>query len=277
MRPDEDTERNIQKRTAPSCGGRSRNGGLELAGKTALVTGASRGLGRGIASVLAEKGANVAINWRSDDAAAESLAQELRAQGTEVLQVKGDVTRKAEVERIFGEIRSRFGKLDILVNNAGTTRAQDIFETAEDDWDFILKTNLKSVFLCSKAAMEIMKSQGSGERIISISSIVAHRGALFGHIHYAATKGGILSFTRTLARTAAPYGITVNAIAPGIIETELLFQTHGAEEVERLAKGVPLGLGKVRDVGLAAAFLAGEGGRYITGACLDVNGGMYFH
>jgi NAD(P)-dependent dehydrogenase (short-subunit alcohol dehydrogenase family) len=122
--------------------------------------------------------------------------------------------------------------------------------------------------------MELMKEQGSG-RIINISSIVGERGALYGHVHYASTKSGMFGFTKTLARTAAPLGITVNCIAPGIIETELLFETHGASEVAKLADGVPLGLGKVRDIGLAAAYLAGEGGRYITGSTIDVNGGMY--
>lgn len=110
---------------------------------------------------------------------------------------------------------------------------------------------------------------------MNISSIAGHRGALYGHVHYAATKSGIFGFTKTLALTGAKYGITVNAVAPGIIETELLFKTHGKEEVEKLSAAVPLGLGKVRDVGLGVAYLCGEGGRYITGATIDINGGMY--
>ena len=248
----------------------------ELEGKIALVTGASRGLGRGIAAVLAEKGATVIANYRTDKAHAESICREILENGGKAVPFQADVSERADVAKLFDFVRSEFGRLDILVNNAGTTKAQDIFETSEEDWDFILKTNLKSLFLMSKAAMEIMRAQKSGQ-IINMTSIVAYRGALFGHVHYAATKGGILSFTRTLARTGAPYNITVNALAPGIIETELLFQTHGAEGVEKLAKTVPLGLGKPRDVGLAAAFLAGEGGRYLTGICLDINGGMNFH
>jgi NAD(P)-dependent dehydrogenase (short-subunit alcohol dehydrogenase family) len=175
---------------------------------------------------------------------------------------------------MFEQIKEHYGCLDILVNNAGTTKSQDIFETELEDWDFILKTNLSSVFLCSKAAMEIMKKQKSG-RIINISSIVGERGALYGHVHYASTKSGMFGFTKTLARTAAPLGITVNCIAPGIIETELLFKTHGEAEVTKLAESVPLGLGKTKDIGLAVAFLAGDGGRYITGTTIDVNGGMY--
>jgi NAD(P)-dependent dehydrogenase (short-subunit alcohol dehydrogenase family) len=247
---------------------------MELAGKVALVTGASRGLGKGIAFALAEKGADVVINYRSNDAEAEKVKEEIETMGRRAIAVRADVSEKAEVERLFKRIREEFGALDILVNNAGTTKAQDIFETNLSDWEFILKTNLTSVFLCSKAAMELMKEQGSG-RIINISSIVGERGALYGHVHYASTKSGMFGFTKTLARTAAPLGITVNCIAPGIIETELLFETHGASEVAKLADGVPLGLGKVRDIGLAAAYLAGEGGRYITGSTIDVNGGMY--
>ncbi len=247
---------------------------MELAEKVALVTGASRGLGKGIAFALAEKGADVVINYRSNDAEAEKVKEEIETMGRRAITVRADVSEKAGVERLFQRIREEFGTLDILVNNAGTTKAQDIFETELSDWEFILKTNLTSVFLCSKAAMELMKEQGSG-RIINISSIVGERGALYGHVHYASTKSGIFGFTKTLARTAAPLGITVNCIAPGIIETELLFKTHGASEVAKLADGVPLGLGKVRDIGLAAAYLAGEGGRYITGSTIDVNGGMY--
>lgn len=246
----------------------------DLSGKMALVTGASRGLGRGVALVLAEQGADVAVNFIYNEDEAREVCGEIEKFGRRCICVKADASRADEVEKMFAAVIKGLGRLDILVNNAGTTRAQDIFATSEEDWDFIINTNLKSVFLCSREAMKIMRAQRSG-RIISMSSIVAHRGALYGHVHYAATKSGILGFTRTLARTAAPYGITVNAIAPGIIETELLFKTHGEEGVRELASGVPLGLGNPRDVGLAAAYLAGEGGRYITGATIDVNGGMY--
>ncbi|MBS1371732.1 MAG: 3-oxoacyl-ACP reductase FabG [Lentisphaeria bacterium] len=248
----------------------------DLQGKIALVTGASRGLGRGIALVLAEKGATVVVNYRGSAAEAAAVVSEIRASGGNAVECRADVSESADVDRLFAFTADSFGRLDILVNNAGTSRAQDIFETSEADWDFILKTNLKSHFLCTKRAMELMRDRNFG-RIINMTSMVAHRGALFGHCHYAATKGGILSFTRTIARTGAPFNITCNAIAPGIIETELLFRTHGEEGVAKLAETVPLGLGKVRDVGLAAAYLAGEGGNYLTGICLDVNGGMYFH
>jgi NAD(P)-dependent dehydrogenase (short-subunit alcohol dehydrogenase family) len=247
---------------------------LDLDNKVALVTGASRGLGRGIALVLAEKGANLVINYRQEKDQAEEVAYEAKKLGRKVIIIQADVRNENDVNRMFSEIDREFGLLDILVNNAGTTKAQDIFETTLDDWERIIQTNLRSCFLCSKAAMIRMRQQKSG-RIVSIASIVGHRGALYGHVHYAATKSGMFGFTKTLARTGAQYGINVNCVAPGIIETELLFQTHGAEEVKRLADSVLLGLGKPRDVGLAVAYLCGEGGRYITGATIDVNGGMY--
>jgi NAD(P)-dependent dehydrogenase (short-subunit alcohol dehydrogenase family) len=247
---------------------------LDLNNKVALVTGASRGLGRGIALVLAEKGANIVVNYHHEKECAEEVAVAIQQMGRKSHIVQADVSDENDVNRMFAEIDREFGSLDILVNNAGTTKAQDIFETALDDWEKIIRTNLRSCFLCSKAAMQKMRDQKSG-RIVNIASIVGHRGALYGHVHYAATKSGMFGFTKTLAITAAKYGITVNCVAPGIIETELLFQTHGAEEVKKLADSVLLGLGKPRDVGLAVAYLCGEGGRYITGATIDVNGGMY--
>jgi NAD(P)-dependent dehydrogenase (short-subunit alcohol dehydrogenase family) len=247
---------------------------LPLAGQVALVTGASRGLGKGIALVLAEQGADVVVNYRSKESEAEEVAAAIRNMGRRALVAQADVGEETSVKNLFALAVKEFGRVDFLVNNAGTTKSQEIQETSLEDWDFILKTNLTSMFLCSREAMKVMKKQQSG-RIVSISSIVGQRGALYGHVHYASTKSGQIGFTKTLARTAAPFGITVNAVAPGIIETELLFQTHGDEEVEKLADTVPLGLGKARDIGLAVAFLCGEGGRYITGATIDVNGGMY--
>lgn len=249
---------------------------MELEGEKALVTGASRGIGKGIATVLAEKGASVAVNYKNSKTKAEAneVCSLIKDEGGEAFPVQANVSDSDDVQNMFKEVKERFGRMDILVNNAGVTCAQNIFETSEEDWDFIIDTDLKSCFLCGKQAMEVMKQQEYG-RIVNISSIVGHRGALYGHVHYASAKSGILGFTKTLARTGAPLGITVNAIAPGIIGTELLYKTHGEKEVETLADRVPLGLGKVRDVGLAVAYLCGEGGRYITGATLDVNGGMY--
>jgi 3-oxoacyl-[acyl-carrier protein] reductase len=246
---------------------------LELEGKIALVTGAVRGIGKGIALVLAEKGADVIINDKNMSYEGEALESQIKALGRRTLMIEADVSIEADVKNMFSEIQKQFGRLDILVNNAGTSQAKDIFDSTLEDWHYILNTNLTSCFLCSKEAMSMMANQHSG-RIINISSVVGERGALFGHVHYAATKSGMIGMTKTLARTGAPMGITVNAVAPGIIETELLFETHGAEGVEKLSATIPMGLGKPRSIGLAVAYLAGEGGSYITGTSIDVNGGI---
>ena len=246
----------------------------DLEGKVALVTGASRGIGRGIALVLAEKGAVVIVNYRVSGEEAKEVCERIQAHGGRAVAIQADVSRASDVSAMFATIGREYGRLDILVNNAGTTRAQDILKTELEDWDFIVSTNLTSAYLCSKHAMHMMRDQGDG-RIVFVSSVVAHRGALYGHVHYAATKGGMLGMVKTLARTGAPLGIRVNAVAPGITETELLFETHGRPEIEKLAAQVPLGLGTPRDVGLAVAYLCGEAGSYITGATIDVNGGSY--
>jgi 3-oxoacyl-[acyl-carrier protein] reductase len=248
---------------------------LPLKGKVALVTGAARGIGKGIALVLAEQGADIIVNDKKMNYEGEVVAAKIEEMGRKALLVEADVSVEADVKAMFQTIRNAFGKLDILINNAGMSKTQTIFEASFEDWTCVLNTNLASCFLCSKAAMELMALQRYG-RIINISSMVGEQGALFGHVHYAATKSGMLGFTKTLARTGAPLGITVNAIAPGIIETELLFKTHGVEGAEKLSAMVPMGsLGKPRHIGLAVAFLCGEGGDYITGSTIDINGGMY--
>jgi len=245
----------------------------DLSQQVAVVTGASRGLGRGIALVLAEQGAQVVVNFLSARQQADEVVALIAKQGGRALAVQSDVGTPEGVDRLFQSTLAEFGRLDILVNNAGTSQPKDVFQITLEDWDRLLRTNLTSSFLCSQAAMRIMAPQKRG-RIVNISSVVAHQGALFGHLHYGATKSGQLGLTKTLARTAAPLGITVNAVAPGCIETELLHETL-KEKVDDMRRTIPLGLGTVRDVGLAVAFLCGEGGRYITGATLDVNGGLY--
>jgi len=242
--------------------------------RVALVTGASRGLGRGIALVLAEQGADIAVSYRSQADEAEQVAERIEAMGRRAIVVQADVGKAGDVDRMFEQVDTELGSLDILINNAGTTQDKDIFEMEEDDWRWIIDTNLTSCYLCSKRAMARMKSRGSG-RIVNISSVVGHRGAQFGHVHYATTKSGMFGFTKTLARTGAPLGITVNCVAPGVIDTELIHGVHGEQKVADLEASIPLGLGTPRDIGLAVAYLCGEGGRYITGATIDVNGGMY--
>lgn len=248
---------------------------FSLNGKVALVTGSSRGIGRGIALALAEAGADVIVNCVGNLEAAEEVAEKIRAFGKNALVIKADVGEETQVKAMFSEIMKTFGRLDILVNSAGTSQDKDIFEMTHDDWDRIIRTNLTSGMLCSKEAMNIMREQNHG-RIIFISSVVGERGALFGHIHYAATKSGQIGITKTLARTGAKYNITVNAIAPGMIATELFIATHGDDGAKELGASVPLGLGKVEDVGAAAVYLASDEASYVTGATLDVNGGANF-
>lgn len=248
---------------------------FRLNGKIALVTGSSRGIGRGIALALAKAGADVVVNCMGNTAAAEEVAGIIRDMGHKALVIKADVSDAEQVEDMFAQIIAEFGRLDILVNNAGTSQDKDIFEMDYADWDRIIKTNLTSGMLCSKAAMEIMRDQRCG-RIIFISSVVGERGALFGHVHYAATKSGQIGITKTLARTGAKYNITVNAIAPGMIGTELFISTHGEDGAKKLGASIPLGLGKVEDVGAAAVYLASDEASYVTGATIDVNGGANF-
>lgn len=245
-----------------------------LKDKIALVTGATRGLGKGIARELARQGARVIVNYPPFETQPDDVIKEILDFGGRAVGMEADVSRYEDVQAMFGRIKKEFGRLDILINNAGTSQSGDIFETEVEDWHRIIETNLSSGFYCCKMAMEMMRMQLDG-RIVFISSMVAHQGAIFGHVHYAASKSGQLGMVKTLARTGAPLGITVNAVAPGIIETELLFKTHGAEEVAKLSGKVPLGLGKPEDIGNAVAFLCSTNARYITGATLDVNGGMY--
>jgi len=247
---------------------------MSLQNKIALVTGAGKGLGRGIALELAQQGASVVINDLACNDYIRELETQIRQAGMQCWFVEADITSEQAVRNMFGFIQKEIGHLDILVNNAGVDKPQDIFSTSLDDWSFVLQTNLTGAFLCSKYALEIMKNNGQG-RIVNISSVSGQQGALKGHVHYGASKSGLFGLTKTLARTAAPFGITVNAVAPGVIETELSLKTHGEAGLDAMRKSIPLGLGTVKDVGMAVAFLCGEGARYITGITLDVNGGLY--
>ncbi|HTN36722.1 MAG TPA: 3-oxoacyl-ACP reductase family protein [Arachidicoccus sp.] len=242
--------------------------------KIALITGASQGLGRGIALELAKRQATIVVNYIGNDEVAENTLKDLRCLGATAIKIKADVSSPEEVDRLFQEIKSTYGRLDILINNAGTSQAKDFSDLDIEDWHYIINTNLTSGFLCSKKAMEIFKIQRSG-RIIFISSVVAQQGALYGHAHYAASKSGQLGLMKTLARTGAPHNITVNAVAPGIIRTQLLERIHGEEGIKKISDTIPLGLGSVEDVGNVAAFLCSDESRYLTGITIDVNGGMY--
>jgi 3-oxoacyl-[acyl-carrier protein] reductase len=246
----------------------------ELQGQVALVTGAAGGIGSATALALARAGADLVINHHGTPGPAEALANAIRALGRQALICDFDVGNEAEVAQMFSEVDVKFGKVHILVNNAGIARPETIFDMSLDSWNEVMRTNLTSVFLCCRAAMQRMRVANYG-RIIQVGSVVGHQGALKGHIHYATSKAGMLGFTKTLARTGAPVGITVNLVAPGIVRTPMLEATHGEAGIAELRKAVPMDdLATPEDVAAAIVFLCGAGGRHITGATIDINGGM---
>jgi len=242
---------------------------MDLSNRVAIVTGSARGIGRAIALKLAEAGAAVVV---SDIAEAEPVAEEIRAMNRQSLAIAADVSLSSDVANLVDTTTAKYGRVDILVNNAGITRDQLLLRMSEDDWDKVLNVDLKSVFLCTRAVLRQMLKQRWG-RIVSISSIVGVMGNA-GQANYASAKAGIIGFTRTIAREVASRSITVNAIAPGFIDTPMTQQLEESQRQE-LMKRIPLGyLGSPRDVAEAVAFLASEEARYITGQVLNVDGGM---
>ncbi len=242
------------------------------AGRVAVVTGGGRGIGRAVAVRLAKEGANVAISYRSNDAAAAETAEMVRETGAKCETFKGDVASSEDVEALVKGTQEAFGRLDILVNNAGTTRDNLMMRMKEEEFDEVVRTNLKGTYLCTRAVLRGMVRARWG-RIVNVSSVVGISGNA-GQANYAASKAGIIGFTKSVAREVAQRGITVNAVAPGYVETEL---TGGlSEEIkERIKAQVPAGrFGSPEDISEAVAFLVGEGAGYITGQTLTVDGGM---
>jgi 3-oxoacyl-[acyl-carrier protein] reductase len=240
--------------------------------RVAIVTGSGRGIGRTIALKLAESGVRVVLNDVGDIKPVEAVAKEIKTMGVECLQVMADVSSASDVTRLVDETMSAYKRIDILVNNAGIARDQLLLRMSEEDWDKVLAVDLKSVFLVTKAVLRPMAKQRWG-RIINIASIVGIIGNK-GQANYAAAKAGVIGFTRAVAKEVAAHGVTVNAVAPGFIDTEM---TRGLKEEWRqeLKKLIPLGeFGTPRDVAEAVAFLASEGAGYITGQVLGVTGGM---
>ena len=245
---------------------------MDLSNRVALVTGSSRGIGRAIAVKLAGLGAKVVINHSSESSDINEVSNEIRAMNRESLVVRADVSQVSDVARLVETTVATYGSLDILVNNAGITRDQLLLRMSDEDWDKVISVNLKSVFLCTRAALRYMLKQRWG-RIINITSVIGIVGNP-GQANYAAAKAGIIGFTRTIAKEVGSRGITANAVAPGYIETSMTQQVK-EEMKEELKKRIPLGyFGTPRDVAEAAAFLASEEARYITGQVINIDGGM---
>ncbi len=244
----------------------------QLVDRVAIVTGASRGIGRGIALELARRGATVVVNYMSSATAAESVVAEIQGAGGRATAIQADVSNFEQASRLIEAVVNLYGRVDILVNNAGTTRDALIMRMKEEDWDTVINTNLKSAWNCCKAVVRPMMKQRYG-RIINITSVSGIAGNE-GQSNYSASKAGMIGLTKSLARELASRTITVNAVAPGFVATDLTANLP-ANIAERLNEHIPLGRwGTVEDVAYAVAFLASDEASYITGHVLSVDGGL---
>ena len=245
---------------------------MENVEKAALVTGASRGIGRAIALALAKKGYAVAVNYGGSQAAAEGVKAEIEAAGGRAIVIQGDVSKAEDVDKVFAEIKKEFGRLDVLVNNAGITRDSLMLRLKEENWDAVIDTDLKSGFLTMKAAAPIMMKQKKGA-IVNIASVVGIMGNI-GQINYSAAKAGVIGMTKTAARELAARGVRVNAVAPGFIATSMT-DVIPEKIKEGMIHSIPLGrMGQAEDVANVVCFLASDEASYITGQVLKVDGGM---
>ncbi|HNR04282.1 MAG TPA: 3-oxoacyl-[acyl-carrier-protein] reductase [Bacillota bacterium] len=245
---------------------------MQLKGKTAVVTGGSRGIGRAIALELASCGANVVVNYTRNSKAADEVVAEIEAMGSSGMAVKADVSIASEVENLVNEVLKTFGSIDILVNNAGITRDNLIIRMTEKEFDEVINTNLKGTFICTKAVSRVMIKQKSG-KIINVSSVVGIVGNA-GQSNYAAAKAGLIGFTKSMAKELAKRGINVNAVAPGFIQTDMTSVLPDNVKEEFL-KSIPLmRIGKPEDIAKTVLFLVSEYSDYITGQVINIDGGM---
>lgn len=245
---------------------------MELKGKVALVTGASRGIGAAIAKKLAREGANVVVNYCGSQACAMQVVKEIEQSGAQAVAIRADMTNAQEVMELIKQVEATYGAIDILVNNAGITKDNLMLKMTEAEWDAVINTNLKGTFFCVKQVVKSMIKRRSG-RIINLSSVVALRGNA-GQANYCASKAGIIGLTKALARELGSRGITVNAIAPGFIETDMT-ETLSEEMKKQIQAQIPLKrMGKPEEIAEMACFLATEKAAYITGQVLSVDGGM---
>ncbi len=242
-----------------------------LEGEIAFITGARRGIGKAIALTFAAEGADIVVCDLVVDAAAEETVRDIEALGRGAIAVQANVAARPDVDRAVAEAMRRFGRIDILVNDAGIALTNTMMNIPEKDWDAVIDVNLKGTFNTCQATAQHMMGRGSG-RVINISSIAGRRGSIFGDVHYSSAKAGVIGFTKCMARIVAPYGVTVNAIAPGIVTTDILSAEHEAASMPL----IPLGrAGRPQDIANAALFFASPLSDYVTGTVLDVNGGSY--
>ena len=249
---------------------------FNLGDKVTLVTGASSGIGRATALMLAANGARVAINFHQNQAGAEAVRKEIADAGGSAIIIQADVARTSEVQSLVEQTVAEFGPIDILVNNAGSlVERLRILELTEERWDEVIDLNLKSAFLCCRAVAASMIERKTGA-IINVSSIAGRTGGALGSIHYSTAKGGLITFTKGLAKELAPFGVRVNAVSPGVIDTHYHEQFSTPEMMKGYISGIPLGrVGTPEEVAAVICFLASDASGYLAGETIEINGGMF--